>query len=64
MTQITRVGQGQVDAYVLGLLSRNPDFDIDQVTGFTMIDLNLPYDEAKPMVKLALLNLHKEEKCV
>lgn len=52
------VGQGRVDAYVLSLLAHYPNLDNDQITGLTMLDLNLFYDTAKPMVAQSLKNIH------
>lgn len=53
-----KVHQGAIDAWVLHAKGQHPEFDNDQLIGFAMLDFNLFYDDAKPMVEKALKSIH------
>ena len=55
-------GQGTMDAYVQRLLAKYPNLDTGQIIGLAMLDLNLFYDAAKPMVETALSNIQHSPK--
>ena len=50
--------QAKVDARVLTLKGNHPEYNSEQLTGIIMLELNIFYNDAKPMVELALVNLN------
>ena len=58
LTRPDMPSQGRIDAYVLAVKGNYPQYDTDQIIGFTMLQFNLCYDLAKHMVEKALPNIH------